>query len=172
MSPFPVEIFPLGEVPEDAVETLLDEAFGRDRRSLTAYRVRVGTTAIAPLCFAARIAGRLVGVLESWPVVLLGDDGRPIAPMVMVGPVGVAPAAQNSGVGRSLMMALIEGADRTYAPALMMVGDPEYYARFGFEAALAKGWTLPGPFEPRRLLARATRLGAVPQASGIIGPWS
>jgi predicted N-acetyltransferase YhbS len=35
-----------------------------------------------------------------------------------------------------------------------MVGDAEYYGRFGFSADSTGGWILPGPWEAHRLLAR------------------
>ena len=52
--------------------------------------------------------------------------------------------------------------------ALMLIGDPEYYGRFfGFTAERTGGWRLPGPFEPRRLLALGSE---VPGGSGAIEP--
>jgi predicted N-acetyltransferase YhbS len=52
------------------------------------------------------------------------------------------------------------------AAPMMLVGDPEYYERFGFSAQRTGAWRLPGPFEPRRLLAR----GDVPHKAGEITP--
>jgi predicted N-acetyltransferase YhbS len=54
------------------------------------------------------------------------------------------------------------------ADALMLIGDPEYYGRFfDFTAEHTGDWRLPGPFEPRRLLARGS---AVPGCAGALGP--
>ena len=52
----------------------------------------------------------------------------------------------------------------------VMIGDPEFYERFGFFAAPAQGWTLPGPYEQRRLLVRAANPAILP-AQGTLGPW-
>ena len=47
----------------------------------------------------------------------------------------------------------------------VMIGDPEYYGRFwGFSAAPTAGWTLPGPYDPRRLLVRAANPAVLPAA--------
>ncbi|WP_163500483.1 GNAT family N-acetyltransferase, partial [Escherichia coli] len=77
-------------------------------------------------------------------------------PMVMVGPVAVQPDRQQGGIGRMLMERALEAAETAAVPgadALMLIGDPEYYARFfDFSAERTGGWRLPGPFEPRRLL--------------------
>ncbi len=155
----------------DAVELLLDAAFGADRFARTSYRVRSGTQAIAPLSFSAWDGGRLVGTLQSWPVRLIASaDGRAV-PLVMVGPVAVRPEVQRGGIGHALMAALLSAAERDADGALMMIGDPEYYGRFfGFSADATGRWELPGPFERRRLLARSAGGYAVPDVAGMIGP--
>ncbi|GAO40724.1 putative acetyltransferase [Sphingomonas changbaiensis NBRC 104936] len=147
-----VTLTPLAKADPEAVETLLDAAFGADRRGRTAYRLREGAVAIPELSFAAWEDERLVGTLQSWPVALGTASGT--ESLVMVGPVAVEPDVQSTGIGKALMAALIEAADRTGASALMMIGDPEYYERFGFTAEPAAGWRIDGPYEQRRLLAR------------------
>ena len=146
---------PLAKADPGAVESLLDAAFGADRRSRTAYRLREGVDAIPELSFAAWEGDRLVGTLQSWPLVLRTPTAT--ESLVMVGPVAVEPELQGVGIGKALMAALIEAADRIGADALMMIGDPEYYERFGFTAEPAAGWRIDGPYEQRRLLARVRR---------------
>ncbi len=155
-------------MPAATVESLLDAAFGADRHGRTAYRVREGASAEAALSFAALERGELVGSIQCWPVAL-HEDGGARHPMIMVGPVAVAPERQNAGIGRALMRRAIAIADAggiAGGDALMLIGDPEYYRQFGFDAAATAGWRLPGPFEPRRLLAR----GAAPARRGMVGP--
>ena len=155
-------LVPLADVPAEEVESLLDAAFGADRHGRTAYRVRLGMDPIPTLSFAAVEDGALVGSIQCWPVALTADEGGHI-PIVMVGPVAVSPARQNIGIGRALMWKAIEMADRE---ALMLIGDPEYYAQFGFDAQATSRWRLPGPFEQHRLLAR----NGAPDRAGIVGP--
>lgn len=159
------DLVPLDQVQEDAVEALLDAAFGSDRHGRTAYRVRTGMAPIPHLSFAAVEEGQLVGSIQCWPVALHQDDGTS-APLIMVGPVAVSPERQNVGIGRALMRRAIEAAQGD-AP-LMLIGDPEYYAQFGFDAQATGQWRLPGPFETHRLLA----LGTAPDAPGMLGPRS
>lgn len=158
------DLLPLADVPADAVETLLDAAFGADRFGRTAYRVRTGMAPIPELSFAVVEDGALTGSIQCWPVMLACDDGESI-PLVMVGPVAVSPARQNVGIGRALMWKAIEVA-QTRGEALMLIGDPEYYAQFGFDAHATGQWRLPGPFEPHRLLAR----DRAPDRAGMLGP--
>jgi predicted N-acetyltransferase YhbS len=165
-----VEIFPLSKLAADQVEAILDAAFGADRRGRTAYRLRAGTAALAGLSFAVYVNGAAAGTVQCWPVAHVGDDGA-VTRLVMVGPVAVLPEYQQQGLGRRLMDAVMAAAPDEADGALMMIGDPEYYGRFfGFSAEATGAWRLPGPFEPRRLLAAAIGTHMVPASAGMIGP--
>ncbi|MFX8848439.1 N-acetyltransferase, partial [Acinetobacter baumannii] len=80
--------------------------------------------------------GAIVGSVRLWSVAL-GDgvDGDARAAL-MLGPIGIDPEAQGQGVGTKLMRhALAEAAFRGHA-AVILVGDPDYYERFGFDGRL------------------------------------
>jgi predicted N-acetyltransferase YhbS len=165
-----VELLPLSDMAPQAVEDLLDAAFGNDRFGRTAYRIRQGMDAIPGLSFAAVEAGALIGTIQCWPVAHRAADGT-ATPLVMVGPVAVRPAAQRGGHGRVLMTHMLAAAETEADGALMMIGDPEYYGRFfGFDADATGAWDLPGPYEKRRLLARGVNGHAVPVDAGMVGP--
>jgi predicted N-acetyltransferase YhbS len=155
------DIVSLDTIDSDMREALLDAAFGPDRRGLTSYRLRGDTPPIAALSFAAVEGARLVGSLQSTPVMLHHVDGA--MPLVLVGPVAIAPDRQGEGIGTSLLRrAITEARD-----PLVLIGDPEYYGRFGFTTDWTANWTLPGPVERRRLLARS----AVPLPVGRLSAY-
>lgn len=165
-----VEIYPLSTVSADAVESLLDAAFGVDRFSRTAYRLRAGTLPIPALGFAARSGADLLGSLQCWPVAHTAPGGT-VTPLVMVGPVAVRPDLQRGGIGRLLMDHLIAAARDHADGALMMIGDPDYYGRFWqFAAEFTGDWAIPGPVDRQRLLARDAGRHRVPAAPGTIAP--
>jgi predicted N-acetyltransferase YhbS len=160
----------LADIKAQAVEDILDAAFGADRFGRTAYRLREGTAAIPPLSFALVEEGALMGTIQCWPVLHRAADGA-ATPLVMVGPVAVRPDIQRGGHGRTLMAYMLDAAETQADGTLMMIGDPEYYGRFfGFTADATGAWDLPGPFEKRRLLARAVGGHGVPAGAGMIGP--
>ncbi|MEJ7934774.1 N-acetyltransferase [Sphingobium sp. AN558] len=163
-------IVPLDSQPEQAIEHLLDAAFGADRHGRTAYLIRAGMAWLPALSFGIVAEdGALVASLQSWPVALHPTEGGPL-PLIMVGPVAVAPALQRGGHGRALMDAVVAAARREASDPLMMIGDPEYYGRFwGFSAEGTGQWAAPGPFEPRRLLALSVD-GRPIGGAGMLGP--
>jgi putative acetyltransferase len=67
---------------------------------------------------------------------VLGARGAPGSPgVVAVAPLCVSPQHQRRGVGTALMTELLDRATRQGWPAAVLLGDPAYYGRFGFEAA-------------------------------------
>ena len=146
---------------------MLDRTFGPDRHTRTAYRIRAGMPPFESLNFAAFLQGRLVGTIQCWPIALHLDNGGSAA-LVMVGPVAIAPEQQGQGYGRALM-AEMKAAAEVYdlGDALMLIGDPEFYGRFGFTADCTAQWRAPGPVEQHRVLASGCD---VPDAPGMLGP--
>jgi predicted N-acetyltransferase YhbS len=167
-------LIPLEAVDPAMIEEVLDRAFGPDRHARTAYRIREGMDWLPGLSLAALDEhDMLVATIQCWPIGLQTKQGQ--VPLVMVGPVAVVPERQGEGFGVGLMSAMIAEDARLAAsggPALpqVLIGDAEYYGRWGFSAVMTGGWRCPGPYEPHRLLARGAALAAMP-AEGMLGPW-
>ncbi len=163
-----IALSPLHAFDRAIVEALLDRAFGPDRVARTAYKVRGDSPALPGLSFAAVDGGALIGSIQCWPVALATDAGT-VADLVMIGPVAVDPLRQRDGIGRRLMTASLDAAHQAGLDrAMMLIGDPDYYARFfGFTAARTAQWRLPGPVDRHRLLARGPDVVDIP---GILGP--
>ena len=65
-------------------------------------------------------------------------DGAPTS-LAGVAPVCVAPSHQQRGIGTALMESVVLVATSRGWPLLVLLGDPAYYARFGFEPAGSLG---------------------------------
>ncbi|QIQ86737.1 GNAT family N-acetyltransferase [Erythrobacter sp.] len=168
-------LIPLSAVPPAMVEDLLDRAFGEDRHARTAYRIRAGMEALDALSFAALDAEEmLVATIQCWPIALVTPEGNSV-PLVMVGPVAVLPERQGEGFGKGLMAAMLD-ADARLAKETgasfpqVLIGDADYYGRWGFTDAHTRSWRCPGPYDQERLLARGAALAAMPH-EGMLGPW-
>jgi putative acetyltransferase len=61
-------------------------------------------------------------------------------------PLSVAPSHQGRGIGSALVREALRRADEAGEPAVLLLGDPAYYPRFGFEPATPLGIIAPGEF--------------------------
>lgn len=73
----------------------------------------------------------LVGHVAASPVSI--SDGSP--GWYGLGPVSVAPALQGQGIGSRLVASALDALRETDAAGCVVLGDPAWYARFGFRAA-------------------------------------
>lgn len=163
-------ILPLSAIDSALIDELLDAAFGADRRNRTAYRIRDGMEWLPGLSFAALDDDDyLVATIQLWPVALTDDGGR-AHPLLMVGPVAVMPGRQGEGYGKALMAASLNAISADAPLPQVLIGDFDYYGRWGFSASQTGGWRCPGPYDPARLLARAD--AATLPLSGTLGPWT
>ena len=123
------------ERPEDRdrVRAVEEAAFGRPDEADIVDALR-GDEAWA-LSLVALIDGELVGHL------LFSRGDRAMT----LGPLAVLPSHQRAGVGAALMR---EGLARVSEPVVLL-GHPDYYARFGFRAAgplgIANQWGIDDP---------------------------
>jgi putative acetyltransferase len=81
------------------------------------------------LSLVAEQAGAVVGHVALSPVTV--SDGTP--GWYGLGPISVLPALQGQGIGSALMHAALDGLRARGAAGCVLVGDPAYYARFGFK---------------------------------------
>jgi len=71
-----------------------------------------------------------------------------------LGPIAVLPDRQRSGIGSALIEAGVERAQSAGAQIIFVLGEPDYYGRFGFDAGVAAPFASPyaGPYLQARLL--------------------
>lgn len=147
-----------------ARENLLDRVMGQVRFRRASERMREGRLPAISLN-ALDNSGAVIGTIRLWNI---KADGLNDA--LLLGPLAVDPASQGLGIGGALMKAALALARKAAFSAIILVGDPEYYARFGFNAAPAANLAMPGPFERRRLLGLELQAGSLAKAKGLIAP--
>ena len=62
-----------------------------------------------------------------------------------LGPIGVVPRLQRHGIGTALMKETSLRANAAGERGIALLGDPEYYSRFGFVASTSLGVEAPDP---------------------------
>jgi len=131
-----VQIRPEEAADRAVVQALIGAAFGSaDRAAGEAIEVGLNDELrrdrgwIPELTLVAEQDGRIVGQLTC-SFGELDDDRR--TRLVGVGPVAVLPERQGEGIGSLLMRSLIAAAGARGEQALILLGSPDFYGRFGF----------------------------------------
>jgi hypothetical protein len=110
------------------------------------------------LSLVAEEAGRLVGTIRYWPVRLDHE------PALLLGPVATDPTRRAVGIGRALVFESLARAADLGWDLVFLVGDRDYYRRFGFEV-VPPSIVMPGE-DPGRLQWRCLGGGPRPSAAG------
>ncbi|MGI9272393.1 MAG: GNAT family N-acetyltransferase [Woeseiaceae bacterium] len=111
-----------------AIETLYPAAFP-DEDLLPLVRQLLPDSANV-LSLVAEVDAAIVGHVAFSRCSLAGTDSA----LSLLAPLAVAPTAQRAGVGTSLTNAGIELLRKDGVAAVLVLGDPAYYGRFGFAA--------------------------------------
>ena len=94
------------------------------------------------LSIVAEEHGQVVGHVALSPVTITNAHGNQTAGWYGLGPISVLPARQGQGIGSRLMQRALAELRDMQAAGCVLLGDPAYYARFGFQAHA--GLQLPG----------------------------
>jgi len=125
------------EQPGDhaGVASLLKAAFGGAVEAGLVERLRNDDDIVRALV-AVSEKGAVVGYVAFPRLRLTGGDRD--RPAVGVAPLAVCPASQKNGIGSALMTAGLEWLRQQGELLVFVLGDPAYYARFGFELSAAE----------------------------------
>ena len=124
------------EGPEDAlpVRHLNELAFGQPAEADLVDKLRA--TCGDALSLVA-VADDVVGHILFTPVVVENASRRVVG--MGLAPMAVLPDRQRQGIGSQLVRRGVDILRERGCPFVVVVGHPEYYPRFGFEPASARG---------------------------------
>ncbi len=146
-----------------SIETVLDEAFGLGRQTKTSYRLREGSQAVDGLSFIADLDGRLIGSIQFWPIIIGGETSA-----LLLGPLAILPVYQGFGVGLRLIEDGVVAARKLGHKLVLLVGDEPYYTKAGFKPFNSHSVSMPGPYDPKRLLFLELQANAADGVSGLV----
>ncbi|MBL8669139.1 MAG: N-acetyltransferase [Alphaproteobacteria bacterium] len=136
------------------IRAVVKRAFGRCREAELVEGLR--TDGDLALSLVADIVGlAVVGHVGFSRLAIMREAGEVGA--LALAPLAVLPGWQRRGVGGALVEHGIAACRRTDAAAIVVLGDPAYYPRFGFSAAAAA--TLSAPFKGAAFMALELRPG-------------
>jgi putative acetyltransferase len=126
------------ERPEDAaaIDAVLRAAFasGANDVAEAALVKRLRADGDLALSLVAEEDGAIIGHVGFVPIVLAPDPGYRVWGLA---PLAVLPNRQGQGIGSALTEAGLDSADAAGIGLVLVLGDQNYYGRFGFETTLA-----------------------------------
>ncbi|WP_409362158.1 GNAT family N-acetyltransferase [Bartonella heixiaziensis] len=134
-------------------ERLLDLTMGKGRKRKSSESLRRGRLAACGLSFVVKNAlGELVGSVRLWHVQFHKRQSE-MQHALLLGPLAVSDNYSGMGIGSVLVLHAIETAKKLGYGAIFLVGDFEFYQRFGFSNSLTENLAMPGPYEKHRFQA-------------------
>lgn len=145
-----------------AVRQVNERAFGRAAEAdlVDALRGSAGSISLV-----TTMAGRVIGHIMFTPVTL--DEAADVRAAGLA-PMAVLPGHQRAGIGAQLIRAgLAACRDQGYA-AVVVVGHPEYYPRFGFTPAHEYGLQCEFPVPPEAFMVAVLDAQVLPHLTGVV----
>ncbi len=154
------------EQPADlaAIHRVLRQAFAREAEAALVDRLR--QRGVSTLSLVAVEAGQVVGHILFTPVTITSSAANSEA--VALGPLAVAPARQRRGLGSALVRAGLGRLRRAGHAAVIVLGHPDYYPRFGFKPAQSFGIRWEHPVPDEAFMALELHAGALAGRGGVV----
>ena len=126
MPPHDLTIRPERRDDPDAIRAVTAAAFPTPAEARLVDALRQQHASLISL--VADDGGRVVGHILFSPVTLDGTDAR----ILGLAPMAVWPERQRQGIGSALVRAGLDSSRQRGAAAVVVVGHPAFYPRFGF----------------------------------------
>ncbi|MEG4406239.1 N-acetyltransferase [Microcoleus sp. MON2_D5] len=154
------------EKPEDleAVRQVNIAAFGRENEANLVDRLRgIAST----FSFVALPSDRIVGHIFFSPVVVEGKCSSNLS-ILGLAPVAVIPEYQRQGIGTLLIQHGLEECRRSGFHAVVVLGHPDFYSRFGFIPASRKSLKCEYDVPEEAFMVLELESGALQDCSGTV----
>ena len=161
-APLVIRVEQPGDIPH--IRDILAHAFGQRAEADLVDQLRADGDALISLV-AVGENGELVGHILFSRLPIEGAKGR-VTQATALAPLAVRPEHQRKGVGSALTKAGIRACTARGLAAIIVVGDPKFYQRFGFSAAAARN--LGSPYPGDAFMALELKPGALAANPGTV----
>ncbi len=159
----PLSIRPEGPTDSDAIRRVLEAAFPDVFESRLVALLRAGGHLLISLL--AEEDESVVGHVAFSPVRIDGEAAEGIG--VGLAPLAVLPDHQRRGIGGRLVREGLAACERAGYGFVVLLGEPAYYRRFGFDRADQKG--LANEYgADEAFMVLELRDGAIPERGGMV----
>jgi putative acetyltransferase len=148
---------------EAAIHAIVSQAFGRAAEADLLKSLRGKGKAVVSL--VAEEEGQVLGQVLFSPIVIETVAAKHAA--LGLAPLAVLPAFQRLGIGSALVSAGLARCRELGHTRVVVVGEPAYYARFGFSSAAEFGIRYPGDVPREAFMALALMPSALDGCAGV-----
>ena len=147
------------------VEQLLDLVFTPRRKLLSSYQLRGPDNRVKKLSFVIKDnSNNVVGSIRFWKIKIHRHNSRGL----LLGPLAIHPIYQSEGLGEQLVLKGIEQAQADNWNWIVLVGDEEYYSRFGFSKDSTRDISIGDGLDNERLLGKDINDSFLEEAIGSL----
>ena len=159
-----IDVRPERSGDESAIRRLNDEAFGQPEESRIIDAVRAAGDSVISL--VAVEGATIVGHILFTPVSIEPHRRAPLA--LGLGPMAVLPAWQRHGIGSRLVEAGLQECRRLGCHAVVVLGHPAFYPRFGFRPGRTFGLRSEFDVPDEVFMVAELKPGALAGVSGLV----
>ncbi|MFM2480734.1 GNAT family N-acetyltransferase [Celerinatantimonas sp. YJH-8] len=136
------------DVDVDAIRRIYVQVFEHPGEARFVDSMR-GLVDCPQLSMVAEVDGEVSGHILLSEIQLQGNTQLKI---MALAPMAVVPKCQGFGVGSAMINVAIEQVRRRGYHAIIVIGLPDYYPRFGFRSLSEYGWQCPFEVDPTSIL--------------------
>ena len=150
----------------EAISRVHRVAFGGENEVNLVRKLRDSKEFLPELSLVAVMDGEIVGHILFSPVIIQCSD-RSVRALALA-PMTVQPEFQRQGIGSQLTGKGLECCRRLGYQIVIVVGHPEYYPRFGFSSARARGLEVPFPVPDEAFMVLELAQGPLESTCGMV----
>jgi len=148
----------------EEIDMLLKLTFGNDSVANMMGKLRESDSFIPRLTRVARINDQIIGMVCCTHAQII--KGRRSIDVLSLAPLAVLPAYQGLGIGGELIRNVFQKAREREYQAVFVLGDEDYFPRFGFKPASEFDVTAPFDVPSENFMALELSPTALSNASG------
>ncbi len=148
------------------IHEVVAAAFGRTSEAKLVEVIRQSPNFIPELSLVAVENGDVLGHILFSSIVI--ETQEQAIPALALAPLAVTPTRQREGIGSQLVQAGLSQSRELNHSVIVVLGNPGYYERFGFQTASKFGVQAPFPVPDEAFMVLELKPDALINVSGIV----